>query len=328
MSEEIVLSASKIDTFQSCSWLYWTKYHLKVPDPPNIGAMKGTVCHALFENLVSSNKTELIEKIKNDGTCKYTPHVWRYLHIIGKKEGLFDESHFDHVDEMVVNALREGDFLPDIDKYDLEVEKEFKLKICDGVSILGYIDLLIQDKKTGQIIIRDYKSSKEKFAPKKINNNLQGMVYAYSVWKETGIIPTVVFWFLQYPKEIRQVMPPVSEDEMHGFGYFLQFIGEQMKNFNFEKAKLNYAKDMPKPERDEGFSGCLKCGFAKHKDQLKKDGTKMWHCNYKFDLSYYVITDSNGDIKHKSLYRKDLMKYTDNPKDIELRYYNGCPAFK
>jgi len=42
---ETILSASRIKTAQSCSWLYWSKYKLKLPENGNDGARRGTVCH-------------------------------------------------------------------------------------------------------------------------------------------------------------------------------------------------------------------------------------------------------------------------------------------
>ena len=49
------LSASRIKTLQTCSWQYWCKYHLKLPDKSNHGSLRGTICHAIFENLGNKN---------------------------------------------------------------------------------------------------------------------------------------------------------------------------------------------------------------------------------------------------------------------------------
>ena len=35
----------------SCSWLYWCKYHLKLPDKTNDGALKGSIVHLVLECL-------------------------------------------------------------------------------------------------------------------------------------------------------------------------------------------------------------------------------------------------------------------------------------
>ena len=52
MSEpQTTLSASRIKTAQGCSWLYWCKYKLKLPDASNDGAKRGSICHLIFELL-------------------------------------------------------------------------------------------------------------------------------------------------------------------------------------------------------------------------------------------------------------------------------------
>lgn len=325
IDDKIVISASKLDTFESCSWSYWCRYGLKMPSMPNIGAIKGTVCHAVFEHIVHPKRQKYIEQIKKDKTCKNIAVIWRYINLFGKREGLFSNEHFEHVDQMIYNAIKEGDFVPDRGKYEMFTEEEFELPIGNNVYILGYIDNKIVNKQTQEVQIRDYKSSKERFAPKKIKNNFQGMMYSLAVYKQTRQIPQVCFWFLQFPNNIRQIMPKVTEDELLGFEVYLKGVGQTMRQFDSNFARLNYAKDKPKPSNDEGFSGCLKCGFAKHKGQLKKDGSKMWHCEYKFDSDYFVIFDEKGDIKHKSFDKKDLTKYN---KEITKLHYNGCPAHK
>ena len=45
------LSASRIKVAQTCSWQYWTRYILKLPDKSNDGAKRGTICHLVFECL-------------------------------------------------------------------------------------------------------------------------------------------------------------------------------------------------------------------------------------------------------------------------------------
>ncbi len=47
----IKLSASRIKTLQSCTFLYWVKYHLKLPDQTNSGALRGTGTHSILEFL-------------------------------------------------------------------------------------------------------------------------------------------------------------------------------------------------------------------------------------------------------------------------------------
>ena len=77
------------------------------------------------------------------------------------------------------------------------------------------------------------------------------------------------------------------------------------------------------PKKDDGFCGPLNCGFAKHKGQLKKDGTLMWHCPFKFDFEYYSLTDETGKVIKNSFSKEDL---DESKGSIELKKYDGCPA--
>ena len=57
------LSASKIKVLKSCSWQYWCKYHLKLPDKTNSGALKGEIVHLIFECLGAEKHLKHYQKI-------------------------------------------------------------------------------------------------------------------------------------------------------------------------------------------------------------------------------------------------------------------------
>ena len=59
----LFLSASRIKTAQQCSWLYWAKYVLKLPDKSNDGASKGWICHLVFEVLGVERRAEHFKRI-------------------------------------------------------------------------------------------------------------------------------------------------------------------------------------------------------------------------------------------------------------------------
>ena len=62
-TEKIKLSASKIKTAEGCSWLYYTKYVLKLPDISNSGASRGTICHLIFELLLTDRHKKYFEDL-------------------------------------------------------------------------------------------------------------------------------------------------------------------------------------------------------------------------------------------------------------------------
>lgn len=58
-----VLSASRIKTLETCSWVYWNNYHTKVPQSQNDGALRGTICHTIFELLLNKRHLKNYKRI-------------------------------------------------------------------------------------------------------------------------------------------------------------------------------------------------------------------------------------------------------------------------
>ena len=69
------------------------------------------------------------------------------------------------------------------------------------------------------------------------------------------------------------------------------------------------------------------CGYAKYPGHLKKDGSVMWHCTFKFPFNYYALKDSDGKIK-KTVFedeRDSLLSLQKEGDFIEELKYEGCP---
>ena len=66
------------------------------------------------------------------------------------------------------------------------------------------------------------------------------------------------------------------------------------------------------------------CGFATHPEQLKKDGSPMWHCAFKFPFDYHVLLDENDKVI-KSFTEKEELPKAKKGQRIEKRHYSGCP---
>ena len=64
------LSASRIKTAQSCSWLYWCKYKLGLPEKGNDGARRGSICHLIFEVLGVKKRKKYYRRGKKVNTTK------------------------------------------------------------------------------------------------------------------------------------------------------------------------------------------------------------------------------------------------------------------
>ncbi len=319
MSNKVYLSASRIKTLESCSWLYWCKYELGLPDTTNSGALRGSICHLIFELLLDSKHKKHFKIITENKTIEASKPVNRLVKKHLKKSKILDSENYDLVNEMIVVGLR-NDFYVEGSEL-LDPEFEFDITNDEpSYRIFGFIDKAAKLKKKKEILISDYKSSKSKFKGDDLESNVQAMIYslvAKKTWPK--LKPVVEFIFLRFPRKPVQRLE-FSDDTLKGFEYYLEQIYKQISNFTKEDAESNFAADKPIPK--EGFSGKLMCGFATYPGQLKKNGDLMWHCPYKFSFDYYALKNKDG----KVLKTKFENKFS--PKDgetVEKMKYDGCP---
>jgi hypothetical protein len=331
------LSASRMKTAQSCSWLYWAKYKLNLPDSSNDGAKRGSICHLVFELLGEPKRKNIYTKIIKNKDVFCVDSIKRLILKHARKSNVDDETNLEMIKEMTLNGLM-YDFYGNKNGKPTEAisEKDFEITyVTDDVKykIKGFIDKLFLYKKNKYALIRDFKSSKQKFKGKEISDNLQDYMYSLAV---RHLYPEYSnrcseFLFLKFGLDDKLEvsdgaiqMTPISDNDLDGFEYQLSEMQEYLDNFSEQDAKENFAASMSYPS-DNSFSGPLQCGFAKVKGQLKKDGTLMWHCPMKFDFNYYAIINSDG--KHIKSYSEDEFKEYLIPENhtVEKRSYSGCP---
>jgi hypothetical protein len=332
------LSASRIKTAQSCSWLYWCKYHLKLPDKGNEGSSRGSICHLVFECLGEKRHKkhyDLIIKKKDIFASKAIERmVMKHAH----RDGVDSEDNIQQIKTMTLAGL-EYDFFGNEEGKPTQAlsEEDFDFNYQDGevsYKIKGFIDKLFLYKKKGLAIIRDFKSSKEPFKGKEIENNLQDLMYALAVRKKFPDykITRSEFLFLKFLPEVKGVikMAELTDEELRGFELELTQIQKYLDNFSIQDAFSDLAarKDYPK---DNSFGGPLQCGRATFKGQKKKDGSIMYHCPYKFDFYYYKINDKQGNMV-ASCFLEDfdeyIKKYPEKDFLYQTVYYGGCPAHR
>ncbi len=325
--EEKILSASRIKTFQECSWKYWCNYVLKIPSPQNSGAARGTACHLILELLLKPKHKKYFDKILKENSIFGCPAVVKVVERSLKKDGGFDtEDNMKKCSAMIVVGLQ-YDFFGE-DGLVESGEQAFLLESEDPkYKVLGFIDKPVQYPKNKSLKIVDYKSSKNKFVGEEITANIQAMVYTLAAKKLWPSLKDIVveFLFLKFPRNPAMQIA-VGEDQLTGFEYYLANVYEAINSFSEEDAKTNFASDHPFPNKDEGFKGPLMCGFAKEKGQLKKNGEIMWHCPYKFDVDYYGLVNEAGVVVSSAFNKKDL-KSKDGHK-IQKLHYEGCPAHR
>lgn len=296
-----ILSASRIKTLETCSWVYWNNYHEKVPQTQNDGALRGTICHKIFELLINPKHKKHYKKIIKKNSITGSDAVTRLVKKLKLKVKL-DSANFEILDQMIMVGLKH-DFFGEGGKI---VQPEFPFEIKNDspkYHIKGFIDKPIKKKKEMHII--DYKSSKYKFRGDELEANIQGMMYSLAslkLWPK--LKPIIKFLFLRFPKQPIQELE-FNSNQIKGFEHYLEHINDYVNNFNKDSATANFAADSDKNK--------WMCQIG------------SWKCPYKDPYEYYVKINRNNEIIESSL--ENIHSNSDEFK-IEKRTYEGCPKWR
>jgi hypothetical protein len=330
---KVSLSASRIKTLQSCSWVYYCKYILNLPDGSNDGAKRGTICHLIFEVLGNPKRKKIFSKIIKTQDVFCEPSIKRLIEKHARVLNVDDEDNIESIKTMTLNGLMYDFFGSKIGKPTVAVsEQDFDIVVNNGsfrYRIKGFIDKLFLYKNKKLAIIRDFKTSKQRFVGKEISDNLQDYMYSLAV---KHLFPEYSnrkseFLFLKFALDQSDgsgviEMEPIDEEDLEGFEIQLTEIQTYLDNFSKKDAVSNLAYRQGYP-KDNSFGGVIQCGRAKFKGERKKDGNLMWHCPLKFPFEYYVSVNEDGKVL------KSFVSQDDVPKGMkyETRQYEGCPVF-
>jgi hypothetical protein len=295
------LSASRIKTLETCSWVYWNNYHTKVPQSQNDGALRGTICHTIFELLLNKRHLKNYKRIIKKNSIDGDEGVARLVKKLSAKVKL-DESNYKLLNDMILVGLK-NDFFGEGGEI---VKPEYDFDITNEepkYHIKGFIDKPIKIKKEMHII--DYKSSKYKFRGDDLEANIQAMMYSLAskkLWPK--LKPIVKFLFLRFPKQPIQELI-FTDEQIKGFEHYLEHINDYVNKFNEESARANFAVDN-----------------QKNKWMCQVGG---WKCPYKDPYKYYVKVNDKGEVVETSLENnfKDIKGFK-----VETRDYEGCPKFQ
>lgn len=349
MGKSVKLSASRIKTAQQCSWTYWCKYILKLPDTTNEGASKGWICHLIFETLGQKGKKRQFNKIVKEGSVWCVPEIKKIIETHAKRLSVDDDENMEDMNKMIVNGLS-YDFYGDANQ-NLKtsyIEKEFNIDVENkGVkySIRGFIDQLFL-YKDGTAIIRDFKSSKQTFKGKDLTDNLQDLMYSLAV---RHLYPNYKsaseFVFLKFDLTTDLLgqtgkgiikMPSISEEELDGFEHELTAVQSYLENYSYKRATASYAakKDYPS---DGSFGGPLACGregYKKRKGEFLLDAKgkkiKNYICPFRKPMKYVALLDKDENIIKTAFYkdRGTLCPKKENGERVKTMQYDGCPHWE
>lgn len=187
-------SYSRLSSFRNCPYEFYLNYILNDPmeylSEGNFYAENGSLGHETLEKIF---KKELpIE----DAAEYYVNHLDDICY--KTKQSIMDKKIESCIDYF---ANVDFDWLSGYEI--LGVEKEMHFKIA-GYDFIAFIDLLIRDKESGEIMVIDHKSSTYPLTKTgKVAKNhedtfagykRQAYIYAYAVHEEYGKYPSVIAW--------------------------------------------------------------------------------------------------------------------------------------
>lgn len=310
----IKLSASKIKTLTNCSWLYYCNYVLKLPKTSNDGARRGTICHSVFELLLKPKHKKHFNLLTTGQSLKSSLAIDRLVKIYANKEGVADADNIALIEQMILTAIKHDFYCQNAT--DVKPEVNFELE-SEDYQINGFIDKMAI-YSNDSVKIWDYKTSKEQFSDSELEYNLQVLMYSLACYRMHKVIPEVSFLFLRFPKDPVQNAPKCSEGELDGFEEYLSYLSKYLKKFDVNTAKCDLAAN----NKERRWL----CGYNKFKGQLKKDGTTMWCCEFKYAFKYFALLDETNKVKKTAFKIEELIPL--DGEVIQEMSYSGCPYFK
>lgn len=189
--DDMVWSYSRIHLYEQCPYAFYLKYIEKVDGVDNFWAENGSAVHLTLEKLFNGELT------RNDAPVFY---IDQFENICSKAK----QATMDHVFTSCLDFLCEFDFDLFEDYEILGVEKESRFDI-GKYHFRGYIDLLLRDKKTGEITVFDHKSSAYPFRKdgsgvlKSCREHFEAYqhqmyLYCKPVIEEYGVYPSKIAW--------------------------------------------------------------------------------------------------------------------------------------
>lgn len=297
------ISASAIKTLETCSWLYFCQYVLKLPQKTNDGALRGTCVHLVLELFLKKRHKKHYDLIYKSKNPKISEPVNRLVKKTLKKLGALSTTNYDMCLEMISTACTKTDFFGKTAKLG-EPEYEFIIENeSPKYAIKGFIDKIFFYPDNSLKIV-DYKTSKKKFKGDELEANIQAFMYSLAAYK--NFKPQKVeaeFIFLRYPKDPVQKVC-VTKAQLKGFEEYLAYTYEVTEGFDINKAQTNFAIN------------------SEDKKWLCKAGS--WECPYLKSFEYYGLYDKN-DCLIKSSFKNEFQP-SDGQKVKKLRY-SGCRGF-
>lgn len=297
------LSASRIKSLKDCSFKFYCNHVLSIPEDQHPKTAAGTCVHLIFEVLKNPRHYSEYKLITQNPQSVYnSKSVTKLIQKFCKLNNVSEEIS-QHIDDMIILGLNQDYFSEGCIK---SLGPEFDFNITNGkYEIKGFIDDLAVYE--GFAKIKDYKSQGKKFSEKEINNNIQAQIYQLAVRKLFNLPSSVEFILLRHPPTQKkplnhlQTVPAYSEEFFKGLEFYLDYLTDYLKDFDYKKACSSFHKDY---------------GFCKNV------------CQFRNAFPYFALIDKETKkIIKTSKKTEDLQSLLDEKSVIENRQFFGCPKW-
>jgi DNA helicase-2/ATP-dependent DNA helicase PcrA len=213
-------SVSQFNTYERCPRIYEYNYIYRVPTKPKHYFDFGGTVHSVIEQLSKKIKNgEVVDMQIAENILK---REWNPKGFESKLQEKQDLQEIMRILEIFIKeeSNRKGEIF--------ELEKDFTFE-CDDYIVTGRIDRI--DKDGNDMIIVDYKTSKESFSAKKAMEDFQLVVYAIAAESMYSRRPSLVgWWFLRNNKK---VMVTINQEHIEKIMQNLNSIVQSIRSGDF-----------------------------------------------------------------------------------------------
>lgn len=286
----LAVSYSQMSTFLQCGGR-WFKYYLcGLGEPDDTESTElGTQIHAAIETYCMKLKEgykwslgEVVDLVQGNLDK-------REIKFKQNEDEVIVQQHLEMAESLFIGEHGLGKLLKNCDVIGQEIEFHLPFKlpfdvIFDGeiyneVEINGFIDLLLKDKNTGELIVVDHKTSKKIFDEEKLWKDYQFPIYSLVILNMYGRLPTKCYYnFTRFDTLIEAPALVYKDDDSKIVKYYVRGKNKGkpkyiIKSINMvtkeltDIFKMMYAPDNISDYKYNPTSLCSWCTFGIYGDR-------------------------------------------------------------
>nr|DAG17493.1 MAG TPA: PD-(D/E)XK nuclease superfamily protein [Bacteriophage sp.] len=224
LKKYLAISYSQLEVFLNCPYRWFKYYLLGEGEPSSTESTElGTAIHSSIEEFCQAKQEGKVWEIGEAIELVETKLKNRKITFEPSTDKQIVEQHLHMAVDLVQGENALGKLLKQCDVLAQELEFKLRFKLpfdvlykgeaYNEVVLNGFIDLLLKDNKTGEIIVIDHKTSKKMFDNDKLHFNYQLPIYQLVILQLYGRLPSRCLYYFTRFNEFQEVTPLVLKDE-------------------------------------------------------------------------------------------------------------------